>query len=61
MQTLTINGIEYAKYEMQDRTIFIKVLQQLPNCDTVETEDILIGLIQILESTSFKAAGYLNV
>ncbi len=55
MKTITINGIEYCKYQIDNDIIFL-------NCGKYSKEEaVLICIIQMVEQKLFKGAAYLNL
>lgn len=61
MKTLTINGDLYAKYEIEGDRLFLKMIKEIIPGNPEKSEDWIITTIQLINSTSFKMVGYLNV
>ena len=63
MKELNINGKTYAKYEMVDTILFLKVIIQIVEGKGNEgkSEDLLIHIIQLIEKRMFHQVAYLNV
>lgn len=65
MKDLTVNGVIYAKYEVDNNRfgdiIFIKKLINIIPDSEVDSENFLIHLIGLIENKKFVSAGYLNV
>ncbi|NOT36426.1 MAG: hypothetical protein HOP11_03500 [Saprospiraceae bacterium] len=61
MKDLIINGLIYAKYEIDGDTIYIKMIIQVIPESSVASENALIYIIQLIENTIFNKACYLNI
>ena len=61
MKELIINGIEYAKYEMDGDKIYLKMINRIGEGSPIDSENALIQIIQLVEKRRFKLVGYLNV
>lgn len=60
---LVINGKTYAKYDMYNTTLFLKMIEQIiPGLgNEQQSEDLLIHIIQLVEKKQFHTVSYLNV
>lgn len=60
---LVINGKTYAKYDMYNSTLFLKMIEQIiPGTGNEQaSEDLLIHIIQLVEKKQFQTVSYLNV
>lgn len=61
IKTLTINGKEYAKYNIDMNILFIKVLINIVPNNTGESEDYLASLIGLIEEKNFTGLSFLNI
>lgn len=60
-KTLTINGVDYAKYQSGGDILYLKVLQPIGKLDERESEDVYANVISVLESKRFKMLSFLNI
>lgn len=58
---LIINSVTYAKYQMDEDVLYMKVVTVLVPESSQENEDLLLHLIQLVEKRKFLTAAYLNV
>ena len=58
---LNINGVIYAKYQIENDMIFINVQKNIIKDNAGESEDYLVFLISMIEDKQFSSAGYLNI
>jgi len=58
MKDLNINGLVYAKYEMHDNTLFLKMIIQIIDGkgNEKQSEDLLIHIIQLVEKKRYHVA-----
>lgn len=61
MKELIINGKVYAKYEMDGKTIYLKMIIQMLKDYPNVSENLLVNIIQVVEERSFTRVSYLNV
>lgn len=61
MKELIINGKVYAKYEMDGKTIYLKMIIQMLKGYPNESENLLVNIIQGVEERHFTRVAYLNV
>lgn len=61
MKELNINGQVFAKYEIEGDALFLKMIIPIVKDNARESEDILIFIIQQIESVELKSISYLNV
>lgn len=60
-KSLTINGITYAKYELDGDTIYLKVIKLIFDGNESQSEDFIIEIISAIEKRKITKAGFLNV
>lgn len=62
MKELIINGKVYAKYEIDERGLFFKMTEQIiqGKGNEMQSENLLIHIIQLVENTKFGWVRYLN-
>lgn len=58
---LTINGDLYAYYELEGDLLYLKMLIEINEGNSHDSENLLIAIIQGIEKTEIKGAAYLNV
>lgn len=63
MKNLTINGINYAIYEIEKNHLYLKLTKEIIVNNTLEYENlcIFIIIIQHIENIKFHTVSYLNV
>lgn len=60
MKQLTINGVIFAEYLIENDTIFLKMLKKIVPSNAQVSENVLILIAQSLEEKKFERASYLN-
>lgn len=61
MKELIINGKVYAKYQVEGMTLYYKMIILIYEYSKVESEEMIIKIIQSVENREFLNVGYLNV
>lgn len=61
VKTLTINRVDYAKYDFKNGLLFLKVLKNIVPDNEGASEDVLSQIIQLIEKTKVKGLSYLNI
>lgn len=61
VKTLTINGVDYAKYDIDNGIMYLKVIVAIVSDDIGESEDVLSQIIMLIEKTKVKGLAYLNI
>lgn len=60
-KSLVINGVTYAKYEIEGDLIFLKVVKDIVLGNETASEDIIISIIELVEKKKITRSAYLNV
>lgn len=61
IKELNINGIVYAKYQVGDSILFLKVVKQIIPKNEFESENFLVKVISSVEKKKFQYMSYLNL
>lgn len=63
MKELIINGKVYAKYEIEGSILFLKMIIQIVEGKgkEIQSENLLIHIIQSIENKKLHSVSYLNV
>lgn len=60
-KNLEINGKTYARYEISNNILFIKVDIEIIEGDQGASENLFVYLIQLIEKVPFRGTSYLNI
>lgn len=58
---LVINGVVYAKYDLDKGVCFIKVIKPIIENDIGNSEEFCVAIISNIEEEEIKLTGYLNI
>jgi len=63
VKDLNINGVLYAKYEIENNILYLHMIQKKITAlsNETETEDFIVWIIQVIENTTVTALAYLNI
>lgn len=58
---LNINGTIYAKYQIKDKILYLKMISPFYGKSIFESEEIAMSLIDLIEDETITHAAYLNI
>lgn len=61
IKDLTINGTLYAKYTIDEKILFLKVIKNIGAYTVGESEEIYFNLIRSIEGVAIEGMAYLNI
>lgn len=58
---LTINGVLYAHYIIENRTLYLKTRKNIVPNDKIKSENYFIAIISLIERKEINIVSYLNI